>query len=224
MTEDWSEFQDLAPHKTHHPLLLAVDASGSMSWPVAGDKTRMDLLEEGLKTLKSDMQSESSPHFSFGVEYEVGVISFGKNVAVEQNISPVEEWETETPTPEGTTLMGEAIKEGIRQVEKKREFYKKEAIAYENPTIFLITDGEPTDMSPGDDKWNEVQNLINVGTNDSYFYLVIIGIGDEPNIRILENLLTDTSESNATIIKLDDSEISEFGSYVAEFLPRNDLS
>lgn len=224
MTEERAEFQDLAPHKTHHPLLLAVDASGSMSWPVAGDKTRMDLLEEGLKTLKSDIQSESSPDFSFGVEYEVGVISFGKNVVVEQNISPVEEWEPETPIPDGTTPMGEAIEEGIRLVEEKRDFYKKKAIAYEIPAIFLITDGEPTDMKPGDDKWNEIQNLINVGTNDSYFYLVIIGIGDEPNIRVLQNLLTDASESKATIIKLDDSEISEFGSHVAELLPRNDLS
>lgn len=224
MTEDWSVFQDLPPHKTHHPLLLAVDASGSMSWPVAGDKTRMDLLEEGLKTLKSDINSDSSPYFSFGVEYEVGVISFGKNVAVEQNISPVEEWEPETPTPDGTTPMGEAIEEGIRLVEEKKKFYRKKAIAYEIPTIFLITDGEPTDMSLGDDKWNEIQKLINVGTNDSHFYLVIIGIGDEPNIRILQNLLTDASESKATIIKLDDSEISEFGSHVAELLPRNDLS
>ncbi|MFC7043772.1 hypothetical protein [Halonotius sp. GCM10025705] len=73
------------PTKTYHPLVLAVDASGSMSWPVEGNKTRMELLEEGLENFKDEIQSEYSP-FSDWVEFEIGVISFGKNVAVDQDL------------------------------------------------------------------------------------------------------------------------------------------
>ncbi|MFC7043771.1 vWA domain-containing protein [Halonotius sp. GCM10025705] len=120
--------------------------------------------------------------------------------------------------------MGKAIRESIELVEDRKEYYQNEGLHYRSPTIILITDGEPTDMSPDDEKWNEIQDLIGVGTNDAHFDLLITGIGGEPNMKTLEDLLSETNQSNAQIIQLDDSNIYEIGSYVAEFMPGHDLS
>ncbi|MCX7735048.1 MAG: VWA domain-containing protein, partial [bacterium] len=134
------------PENPHCPVLLLLDTSGSMS----GEKIQQ--LNEGIKIFKKQVQEDDIA----SKRVDVAVIAFDSNVKVIHEFSSIEDFEPQELEASGSTNMGEAILTGIDLVEKRKNQYKQKGIDYYRPWIVLITDGAPTDMSEGDEKWQQV--------------------------------------------------------------------
>lgn len=72
--------------------------------------------------------------------------------------------------------MGEAILRGIDLIEQRKQQYKTEGIDYYRPWLFMITDGEPTDMRPGDSTWNEVVKKVQEGEANKKFMFFVVAV------------------------------------------------
>jgi len=81
--------------------------------------------------------------------------------------------------------MGEGIVKAAELIEQRKQQYKAKGIDYYRPWIFLITDGDPTDMQPGDSKWNEVIKCVHEGeVNKKFmFFAVAVEPGNTPLLK-----------------------------------------
>lgn len=69
----------------------------------------------------------------------------------------------------GQTPMGEAVREGLSLVRQRKEMYRQHGLDYFRPWIFLITDGNPTDLG-----WEQVADEVQAeeGRKGVSFYAV----------------------------------------------------
>lgn len=176
------------------PTVLLLDTSGSMGRQTPdseGNQTsRIDQLNEGLEFFKDEI--EDKQHAERRVD--VAVVSFGGTVDVRQDFTSIEDWTPSTLSDSGGTPMGKAVEKGIDLVEERKDAYEENAFAYNRPIIWLLTDGEPTDMDQGDQMWDRVQKQLDKGTRDNHFLFFAMGIGDEANMETLNELVSVTSE------------------------------
>src|SRR5262249_47420746 len=144
------------------PCVLLLDVSGSMAEIVAnagqdtgqtvqqdgktyrvvsGGTTRIDLLNEGLRSYHADVMGDSLA----AQRVEASVISFGGTVQTVVTFVGAHEFTPPTLAANGETPMGAAILQAIEAVSERKRLYKQNGLHYYRPWIFLITDGEPTD-------------------------------------------------------------------------------
>jgi uncharacterized protein YegL len=83
--------------------------------------------------------------------------------------------------------MGEAIQRAVEITEQRKEHYKAQGIDYYRPWIFLITDGEPTDMQPGEAFWTEITKLVHDGEGNRRFTFFAVGV-PPANTRLLNRI------------------------------------
>lgn len=141
------------PQQPHCATVLLLDTSGSM----AGAKIQQ--LNEGLQIFKTEISSDELA----SKRVDLAIVTFGNSVAVAHDFSSVEEFTPPELAAGGSTPMGEAILKAIDLVAERKRQYKELGIDYFRPWIFLITDGEPTDMSPGDELWPAVAARVRDG-------------------------------------------------------------
>lgn len=190
------EIVDIAyPQQPHCPTILLLDISGSM---VVGDK--ISQLNDGIKAFKDEIEQDELAR----KRVDVSVITFGNKVEVAHEFSSVEDFNPPELTADGLTPMGDAIKKTLESLEKRKDEYKKEGIDYYRPWIFLITDGEPTDMSEGDDKWNTVVSEIHNGEKEGRFLFFAVGV-DSADMNTLRKI----SPPERTPIKLKENHFKE---------------
>jgi uncharacterized protein YegL len=164
------------PQQPHIPVVLLLDTSGSMS---AGSK--ISDLNEGLSIFKSDIETDDLA----SKRVDLAIIAFSDTATVIHDFSSVNDFEPPNLSPEGLTSMGEAILKSIEMVEGRKNQYKELGVDYYRPWIFMITDGEPTDMQPGDERWNNVVQAVHQGETSGKF--MFFGVAVEPaNIEILK--------------------------------------
>ncbi|MDD3407806.1 MAG: VWA domain-containing protein, partial [Methanomicrobium sp.] len=118
---------------------------------------------------------------------DVSVITFGSRVEICHEFTSVEDFNPPTLIADGLTPMGDAILKTLEVLEKRKEDYKKEGIDYYRPWIFLITDGEPTDMNEGDEKWNDVVLKIHSGEKEGRFLFFAVGV-DSADMQTLAKI------------------------------------
>jgi uncharacterized protein YegL len=159
---DASEFAENPDPRV--PCVLILDTSGSMAEVVAdfgqmtdqnvmqngqlynavsGGKTRIDLLNEGLVTLKETLASDSLA----SRRAEIAIVTFGGTVTTVQDFVTAENFQPPRLHATGTTPMGQAILTGLDMIARRKATYRSAGVAYYRPWIFLITDGGP---DPGD--------------------------------------------------------------------------
>jgi len=155
------------PQQPHCPTILILDTSGSM---MVNDKIRR--LNEGIRLFKDEIGKDELAR----KRLDLAVISFGQRVNVIRDFTSIDEFEPEELVADGLTPMGEAIKTAAKMLDRRKEEYKKEGIDYYRPWIFLITDGEPTDMNEGDELWNEVTSLVHDGEREGKFLFFAVGV------------------------------------------------
>lgn len=176
------------------PTLLLLDTSASMNGETpdhSGTPTpKIEQLNEGLEFFKDEI--EKVDHAKIRVD--VALVSFGDDVSIEQDFTPIENWDPQDLVADGTTPLGEAIEEGVKLVENQKDEYKSNAIAYNRPIIWLLTDGEPTDMSEGGQTWDNVQQILERGTEENHFLFFAMGVGEEADMNTLNNLVSVTGE------------------------------
>jgi uncharacterized protein YegL len=88
---------------------------------------------------------------------------------------------------DGETSMGNGILKAIEMVEKRKMEYNNQGIDYFRPWIFLITDGEPTDMNEGDSLWSSVIQSIHNGDSKGKFSFFAVGV-EPANMQKLKQI------------------------------------
>jgi uncharacterized protein YegL len=141
------------PQQPHCATVLLLDTSGSMSG------AKIQQLNEGLKIFQTEISSDELA----SKRVDLAIVTFGNSVTVAHDFSSVEEFTPPELAAGGSTPMGEAILKAADLVAERKRQYKELGIDYFRPWIFLITDGEPTDMNPGDDLWSTVVARVHEG-------------------------------------------------------------
>ena len=154
------------PQHPHCATVLVLDTSASM----AGDKIRQ--LNEGLRWFRDDVSGDDLAR----KRVEVAVVTFGGDVGVEHGFSSIEEFGPPTLRARGGTPMGEALLRGIDLIDERKRAFKAGGIDYYRPWLFLITDGEPTDMGPGDPMWERAVGAVRGGDADDAFAFFAVGV------------------------------------------------
>ena len=129
------ELTAISPKNYQKPCLciLALDVSGS----IAG-KPIMELnsaLQEFYQSINQDDEAAE--------KLEICLIAFGSEVKCIQEPAKVDDFRMPSLVADGTTKLVDGIRMAIKQVELRKEYYKKYNPQYSRPMILVITDGEP---------------------------------------------------------------------------------
>lgn len=150
---------------TRFPMLFLVDVSGSMGldYQVGGpgpdaDIHRINKAIQGLfQTLRyptdgTDLAAEQDNIDVTLITYNDGlrvVVPWTMATNLDPNLKPF--------TADGGTRTGAALKYALGYIGHRLRYYHQNNIKHGRPTIMHFTDGDPTDMEPGDVTWKEVQ-------------------------------------------------------------------
>jgi uncharacterized protein YegL len=154
------------PEQPHVATVLLLDASGSMS----GEK--IIAVNQGLRKFKEEI--EADPLAASRVD--LAVLAFGDIVKTAKDFGPVTSWEPSDLAANGGTPMGEAILRAVEMVETRKSAYKQMGIDYYRPWLFLVTDGAPTDMHPGDALWEKVVRAVHDGEKAHRFLFFSVAV------------------------------------------------
>lgn len=166
------------PHEPHVATVLILDTSGSMA-----EQGKIDQLNQGLRVFKEDIIKNDLAR----KRVDLAVITFGNRVELIQDFGAIEEFSAPALYASGETPLGEALLKAMDLIEERKAHYKREGIDYYRPWIFMITDGQPTDMVPGDPKWKEVVARITGGEDNRKFTMFAVGV-DPANLELLGQL------------------------------------
>jgi uncharacterized protein YegL len=181
------------PQQPHVATVLLIDTSGSM----AGN---IPQLKEGLAQFKEDVLKDDLAR----KRVDLAVISFNSDVQVIHDFSPIEDFDVPELMAMNSTKMGTGILKAIELIENRKKDYKTKNISFYRPWIFMITDGEPTDMQEEDDLWNTVIKAIHEGETNNKFLFFIVGV-DNANMSILDKI----SPKNRKPIHMKDGHFNE---------------
>lgn len=116
--------------------MLVLDTSGSMSGAPIQE------LNQGLQAFVEAVQEDEMSAYSV----EVGVISAGGTVREELSFTTANAIREVSPlVADGITPLGAAVELALRRLEERKAAYKRAGVAYYQPWLVIISDGEPTD-------------------------------------------------------------------------------
>ncbi len=152
------------------PCMLLVDTSDSMK----GEAIRQ--LNEGLHTFIADLREDTLA----AKRVEIGLIRFGP-VEVVSDFQTADHFMAPELSARSNTPMGEAIELGISLLETRKSYYRASETPYYRPWIFLISDGEPSDIVSG------AIEKVRFGESSRAFSFFAVGV-DGANIRTLSEI------------------------------------
>ncbi len=124
----------------HVACVFLLDTSGSMSSNDAIGK-----LNAGLRTFKEQTMNDTSFDEHTKACIDVALVSFGPEVVVQQEFTPVSSMIPPTLVANGGTPMGAAIDKALNMITEQKARYNELGTPYFRPWIFCITDGGPND-------------------------------------------------------------------------------
>jgi uncharacterized protein YegL len=166
------------PEEPHNATVLLLDVSGSMA-----EFSKIKQLNEGINIFKKDLTKDELAR----KRVDLAVVTFGGTVEVVNDFSSIDEFNPTTLGARGQTPMGEAILNAIDLIETRKADYKRKGIDYYRPWIFMITDGEPTDMQPGDPLWMRVVENVHGGETSKKFLFWAVGV-EPANMSLLKQI------------------------------------
>lgn len=148
------------------PVLFLLDASSSMNGIVRGDNehilrqeysdginwniitgdnivTRMDELNTGLQRFVSDILADPLAKLAA----DVAVITFARTTATVKEFGPIRESDSRlkiTTSQENETLLGEAVKLALTELDRRKRTYQEHGVEYYQPWLVVMTDGVST--------------------------------------------------------------------------------
>jgi uncharacterized protein YegL len=195
-----SEFVDNPEPRV--PCVLLLDTSGSMSEVVgnydqetgqtvmqdgqmynvvSGGTTRIDLLNEGLVTLKETLAADSLA----SRRAEIAIVTFGGTVTTIQDFVTAENFQPPRLQTAGSTPMGQAILTGLEMIAKRKATYRSAGVSYYRPWIFLITDGGPDHGDP----WQSAAVQVKQGEASKSFAFFTVAV-EGANMDVLAQIST----------------------------------
>jgi uncharacterized protein YegL len=148
-------------HLDRYPIVFLIDVSASTGVGADPDighiNTALNALVEKLKHPSAD-----SPLRHHNKQVDLCLIAYNDKPTLIQPWSLIDNIPSPLPALKagGTTAMGKALKEAIRQIRKRHSDYRKQGISSGRCHIIHLSDGEATDMRPGDALWQEVTQEI----------------------------------------------------------------
>jgi uncharacterized protein YegL len=120
------------------PLVLVLDCSGSM------EGTPMQQLNEGLKLLEQELQADVIA----AKRVRILIVRYGGHDTAEVVGGWQDAMDFRAPTLQagGRTPIGTAIDLALARVEEEKTRFKQAGVAYTRPWLFLMSDGQPTDV------------------------------------------------------------------------------
>lgn len=116
--------------------MLVLDTSGSMSGAPIQE------LNQGLQAFVEAVQEDEMSAYSV----EIGVITAGGTVREELPFTTANAIREVSPlVADGITPLGAAVELALRRLEERKAAYKRAGVAYYQPWLVIISDGEPTD-------------------------------------------------------------------------------
>jgi uncharacterized protein YegL/ribosomal protein L40E len=175
-----NQIEVASPEQPHCATLLLLDTSGSMV-----ESRKIDQLNEGLRFLREEILKDELA----SSRVDIAVVTFGDGaVKAVHPFTSIQDFQPPLLSANGDTPMGEAILQGIDFIEKRKKIYRDQGVNYYRPWIFMITDGEPTDMKQGDQKWAMVKNTIEECERNGK--LMFFSVGVEPaNMTLLNDIM-----------------------------------
>lgn len=180
-------------------------------------KRQISALNEGLELFHDEMKDLVDEHISFeGVE--IAIVTYGGDVTVEQEFTPIEQWTPSTLSRAGYSPMGEAIIETCRMVDDRKDKYQAKGQPYRKPEIWLLASSTPTDMNKGGERWSQVEKVLETGISNDAFRFIQAGV---PGVD-LETLSQLSPETDIPLLKVKDQKnmFRDYFEFVAES-PRN---
>jgi len=153
------------------PIILLLDTSGSMT----GEP--IEELNAGISILKEEVDLDPIAQ----KRVEVGLITFGGQVEVVQDLVTIDNFRPITLKAEGNSVTGEAIEKAIALLENRQNEYTEKSLSYYRPWIFLISDGEPTD------KWEHTAQKLQQAQQNNQLVFFAVGVNDA-DMNILEKI------------------------------------
>lgn len=203
---------EIEPVLERTPTVLLLDTSGSMGneteTPDGDRKPKIAQLNEGLATFEEEMQAQEHAN----KRVDVALVTFGGTATVQQDFTPIRDWQPPQLEDGGTTPMGAAIERAIDLVEDRKEMYHREGIPYNRPFLWLLTDGMPTDMDEGDQDWIAVQDQLRDGVENNHFLFFAMGVSGA-DMGTLNALVSEPTDRPA--LELKEGMFTEFFRFVS---------
>lgn len=194
------------------PTILLLDTSSSManaSPTATGERIpRIEQLNDGLGLFKEEVSSVTHAE----ERVDIAVVTFSSAATVEQDFTAIASWEPPTLSAEGGTAMGAAIERAVELVEERKQSYRADGIPYNRPLIWLLTDGEPTDMTEGGPTWERVQELLD---NEQAFEFFAMGVSEDADMETLTALVAPTARP---ALKIKEGMFSEYFEFLSNSL------
>lgn len=158
------------------PTVLVLDTSGSMNEETNSADgepvSKIDQLNRGLELFEQEVTREAST----SERVDVGVVAFGGEARVVGEFTNVTDWTPPTLEAGGSTPMGAAIETAIDTVEHVKRTYHENGTPYTRPLVWLLTDGQPTDMDVDDARWSAVTDQIAQGERNDHLMFLPMGV------------------------------------------------
>lgn len=149
--------------------MLVLDTSGSMSGAPIQE------LNQGLQAFVEAVQEDEMSAYSV----EVGVISAGGTVREELSFTTANTIREVSPlVADGITPLGAAVELALRRLEERKATYKRAGVAYYQPWLVIISDGEPTDS------WQAVAQQTSALSQQRKLVVMPVGVS-QANMAIL---------------------------------------
>lgn len=172
------EIEVAYPQQPHCATVLLLDVSGSM----AGAK--LGALQEGLRLFLRETAADPLA----AKRVDLCLVTFGGEVTVAHDFAPVTEYGADLGlVARGATPLGQALERGMELIEARKVAYRSQGTDYYRPWLMVITDGEPTDCKPGDERWGRVSGALQQGVAAGRFAYFAVGV-DGCNLERLRQL------------------------------------
>jgi len=167
------------------PCVLVLDASGSMGTPSSRGSTRINELNEGIKTLEQALKSDDAAIS----RVQLGIVSVGgpsNSAEILMDWTDGENFHAFPLTADGGTPLAAGIQLGLNMIDQVKTDLRNNGISYTRPWMMIITDGEPTDSSSD---WAAAVQEIQKAESDAKVEIFTIGV-DGANLAVLSQLST----------------------------------
>jgi uncharacterized protein YegL len=131
----------------------------------------IDQLNHGIKGFIKEIIADKP---NLGQKLELGIITFDSAVTRVSEPKLAESLNFKPLNVNGTTMMVDGIREGIKMVSQRKQWYKSTGQTYFRPWVIMITDGDPDS-----DQQGELPKLaaeIRQGMDDEDFWFMAIGV------------------------------------------------
>ncbi len=174
------EIEVAYPQQPHCATVLLLDVSGSMGG------AKLAALHDGLRVFLEETGTDALA----SKRVDLCLVTFGGEVAVAHDFAPVTAYGQPSDlglVARGSTPMAQALERGMALIEERKAAYRAQGTDYYRPWLLLITDGEPTDCRPGDERWTHVAATLRDGVAARRFAFFAVGV-DGANMERLRQL------------------------------------